>query len=199
MRDVTTKAREIVLASSSSYRKALIGRLGLACDSISPEIDEKSLANELPEHTALRLAVAKARKVAALKPDALIIGSDQVALMEGAILHKPGTHDVAVQQLRAMSGRSIVFHTAVCLLDARSGTAESTVVPTRLQMRALDDAAIERYLRRDQPYDCAGSAKIESLGIALVEKVESDDPTALIGLPLIALVSMLQRAGVQIP
>lgn len=191
--------RVIVLASSSSYRMALLERLGTAFSSISPEIDENPLTNELPEHTALRLAAAKARKVAALKPDALIIGSDQVALMEGRILHKPGTHEAAKHQLHAMSGRPVVFHTAVCLLDAASGNVESAVVPTLVQMRVLDDAAIERYLRRDQPYDCAGSAKIESLGIALVEKVESDDPTALIGLPLITLVGMLQRAGVQIP
>ncbi len=191
--------REIVLASSSSYRKALIARLGLDCRSLAPDIDESPLAQESPIETATRLAQAKALKIATAEPAALIIGSDQVALLGDDVLGKPGTHARASQQLRAMSGQTVLFHTALCLLDAASGDLQVTSVPTQVRFRELDDAQIERYLKRDQPYDCAGSAKIEALGIALVEQVESDDPTALIGLPLIALVSMFKRAGVVVP
>ncbi|MDH4150452.1 MAG: Maf family nucleotide pyrophosphatase [Betaproteobacteria bacterium] len=190
---------DLVLASSSSYRKALIARLGLDCRSLAPDIDERALDQERPVETAMRLAVAKARKIATDAPAALIIGSDQVAVLGDTVLGKPGTHAAAAQQLRAMSGRSVVFHTALCLLDAATDAVQVANVPTTVQMRELDAALIERYLRRDQPYDCAGSAKIEALGIALVENVKSDDPTALIGLPLIALVSMLKRAGVVVP
>lgn len=190
---------DLVLASSSSYRKALIARLGLDCRSLAPDIDERALDQERPVETAMRLAVAKARKIATAAPAALIIGSDQVAVLGDTVLGKPGTHAAAAQQLRAMSGRSVVFHTALCLLDAATDAVQVANVPTTVQMRELDAALIERYLRRDQPYDCAGSAKIEALGIALVENVKSDDPTALIGLPLIALVSMLKRAGVVVP
>lgn len=196
---MTALPREIVLASSSSYRKALIGRLGLVCTTIAPDIDESALPGESPVATATRLAQAKARKVATNKPEALIIGSDQVALLDNAVLGKPGTHASAVRQLRLMSGKTTVFHTAICLYDAASDEMQCANVPTTVQMRELSDETIERYLRQDQPYDCAGSAKIESLGIALVEKVESDDPTALIGLPLITLVSMLKRAGITLP
>ncbi|MDH4292982.1 MAG: Maf family nucleotide pyrophosphatase [Betaproteobacteria bacterium] len=190
---------DLVLASSSSYRKALIARLGLDCRSLAPDIDERALDQERPVETAMRLAVAKARKIATDAPAALIIGSDQVAVLGDTVLGKPGTHAAAAQQLRAMSGRSVVFHTALCLLDAATDAVQVANVPTTVQMRELDAALIERYLRRDQPYDCTGSAKIEALGIALVEKVESEDPTALIGLPLIALVSMLKRAGITVP
>jgi septum formation protein len=192
-------ARELVLASSSSYRKALIARLGLDVRSMAPDIDERPLVREGPVETATRLAQAKARKIADAVPAALIIGSDQVAMLGGTALDKPGTHAAAVRQLRAMSGQTVVFHTALCLLDAACGDMQVANVPTRVHFRNLDAAQIERYLARDQPYDCAGSAKIEALGIALVEKVESDDPTALIGLPLIALVTMLKRAGVIVP
>lgn len=195
----TMTTREIVLASSSSYRKALIARLGLECRSLAPDIDERPLAHESPIETATRLAQAKARKIASVAPDALIIGSDQVAMLGDTALGKPGTHAAAAQQLRAMSGQTVLFHTALCLLDAASGDMQVTDVPTRVRFRELNAAQIERYLKRDQPYDCAGSAKIEALGIAVVEKVESDDPTALIGLPLIALVSMLKRAGIDVP
>ena len=191
--------RDLVLASSSSYRKALIARLGLDCRSLAPDIDERALDQERPVETAMRLAVAKARKIATDAPAALIIGSDQVAVLGDTVLGKPGTHGAAAQQLQTMSGRSVVFHTALCLLDAETDAVQVANVPTTVQMRELDTASIERYLRHDQPYDCAGSAKIEALGIALVEKVESDDPTALIGLPLIALVGMLKRAGVVVP
>jgi septum formation protein len=196
---MTALPREIVLASSSSYRKALTGRLGLDCTTIAPDIDESALPGESPVATATRLAQAKARKVATDKPEALIIGSDQVALLDDAVLGKPGSHASAVRQLRLMSGKTTVFHTAICLYDAASDEMQCANVPTTVLMRELSDETIERYLRQDQPYDCAGSAKIESLGIALVEKVESDDPTALIGLPLITLVTMLKRAGIILP
>lgn len=192
-------SREIVLASSSSYRKGLLARLGLDCAVLAPDIDETPLPGESPVTIAIRLAQAKARKVAAAKPAGLIIGSDQVAVLDAAVLDKPGNHDAAARQLRMMSGRCAVFHTAVCLLDAETGSMQCASVPTTVFMRELPDDMIERYLRRDQPYDCAGSAKIEALGIALVEKVESDDPTALIGLPLITLVTMLKRAGIELP
>jgi septum formation protein len=192
-------AREIVLASSSAYRKALLARLGLDFTSLPPDIDESPLPGESPAATATRLAQAKAETIAALRPSSLIIGSDQVAVLGDAVLGKPMGHDAAVRQLRAMSGRTVIFHTAICLVDAENGELQCANVPTTVNMRELADDAIERYLRRDRPYDCAGSAKIEALGIALVEKVESDDPTALIGLPLITLVSMLKRAGVTVP
>jgi len=196
---MTAQTREIVLASSSNYRKALIARLGLDCRIIAPDIDETALSGEAPIETATRLAQAKARKVALAKPEALVIGSDQVALLDDAVLGKPGSHAAALRQLQAMSGKTTVFHTAISLYDAASGEMQCANVPTIVCMRELSDEAIERYLNQDQPYDCAGSAKIEALGIALVEKVESDDPTALIGLPLIALVTMLKRAGVDLP
>lgn len=196
---MTAPTREIVLASSSSYRKALIARLGLTCEALAPDIDEKALPAEAPVATATRLAQVKARKVALVKPAALVIGSDQVALLDDRILGKPGNHAAAVRQLQAMRGKTTVFHTAICLYDAVSDEMQCANVPTLVRMRELSDDAIERYLKADQPYDCAGSAKIEALGIALVEKVESDDPTALIGLPLITLVTMLKRAGIDLP
>jgi septum formation protein len=196
---MTALPREIVLASSSSYRKSLISRLGLTCGAIAPDIDETALPGEAPVATATRLAQAKARKVALTKTAALVIGSDQVALLDDVVLGKPGSHAAAVRQLQAMRGKTTVFHTAISLYDAASDEMQCANVPTIVRMRELSDDAIERYLRQDQPYDCAGSAKIEALGIALVEKVESDDPTALIGLPLITLVTMLKRAGIAVP
>ncbi len=189
----------LVLASSSRYRKALLDRLGLAYISASPDIDESALADETPAATALRLALSKARRIAADFPEALIIGSDQVAVLDGHVLGKPGNHEAATAQLQAMSGRDTLFHTALVLLDAASGRSESALVPTTVRMRPLSNTQIERYLRRDQPYDCAGSAKIEALGITLVESVDSSDPTALIGLPLIALTGMLLSAGIELP
>lgn len=189
----------LVLASSSSYRKALLARLGLPYRALAPDIDERALPDEAPVDTAMRLAQAKARKIAAAQSRALIIGSDQVAVLESRAVGKPGDHAAAALQLRAMSGKTVIFHTALCLLNAATNTVQLTSVPTTVRFRKLDAAQIERYLQRDQPYDCAGSAKIEALGIALVEQLESDDPTALVGLPLIALVSMLAREGVDIP
>jgi septum formation protein len=165
---------------------------------VSPHVDERAEPGETPRATALRLASEKAHAVAAARPGDLVIGSDQVASLEGRALGKPGNYDAALAQLRAMRGRVVEFHTAICLLDAR-GHGDAVEIPTTVQFRDFTDAQAARYLEIDRPYDCAGSAKIEALGIALVERVESTDPTALIGLPLIALVRMLERAGVEVP
>ncbi len=189
----------IVLASSSEYRQALLSRLNIRFTAISPDIAEQPLPGEAPPATAQRLAQAKAQKVMKHESVALIIGSDQVAVMDGVALGKPGHHLAAAAQLQAMSGRTVVFHTALCLLNAVSGRLQIANVPTTVRFRKLDEQQIERYLRHDQPYNCAGSAKIEALGITLVEHVASDDPTALIGLPLIALVTQLRNEGVLIP
>lgn len=189
--------RPLILGSSSIYRRDLLQRLGLPFTSVSPDIDETPDC-EATIATALRLAAAKARTVASQYPHALIIASDQVADLDGALLGKPGNHDNAVRQLQAMRGKRVVFHTALCLLDAASGRHQLESVPTTVYFRKITDAEIEHYLRQEQPYDCTGSAKIESLGVALVRKIESDDPTALIGLPLIALVSMLRREHVNV-
>ena len=194
-----TPSSRIVLASSSTYRKALIARLGLDCRTATPDIDERALPAETPVATALRLAQAKARKIAEREPAALIIGSDQVAVLEDQRIGKPGSHAAALRQLQAMSGKTVVFHTALCLLNSETHVVHLANVPTTVRFRKLDDAQIERYLQQDQPYDCAGSAKIEALGITLVEQVESTDPTALIGLPLITLVTMLLKEGINIP
>lgn len=194
-----TTMPQIVLASSSAYRKALLARLGLDCRAIAPETDESALPHETAAATALRLAQAKARSVTAHERTALIIGSDQVAVLDDKAVGKPGSHAAAARQLREMSGNTVIFHTAICLLNAATGAVQLDNVPTTVRFRRLSDAQIERYLQRDQPYDCAGSAKIEALGIALVEHVASADPTALIGLPLIALVTMLAREGVSMP
>lgn len=190
--------RTLILGSSSPYRRALLERLGLPFQCVSPAIDEAPLPGETPSATAIRLAEVKAQAVSALYRDALIIGSDQVADLDGTPLGKPGTHDNAVRQLQAVRGMRVVFHTALCLLDAASGRRQLENVPTVVHFRELSDTQIENYLKREQPYDCAGSAKIESLGVALVRKIESGDPTALIGLPLIALASMLLREGIAV-
>ena len=192
------QSRRLVLASTSAYRKALLERLALAFDIASPQVDERALAGESPADTALRLASLKAQSVRAAHRDALIIGSDQVATCAGRALGKPGNHASAARQLRSLSGKSAEFHTAVALLDAASGRMQSAVVPCRVHFRQLDDARIENYLRREQPFDCAGSAKAEGLGIALIARIETDDPTSLIGLPLIALSAMLERAGLPV-
>lgn len=189
--------RPIVLASGSRYRKELLGRLGLSFEVSVPDVDEAPRPGESPVDTALRLALLKASAVR--RPDALVIGSDQVASSGGRRYGKPGDHQTAVRQLRELSGETVTFDTAVCLLDARSGKAESRNVPCRVTFRKLDAATIERYLRKEQPYDCAGAAKAEGLGIALIARMETEDPTSLIGLPLIALTEMLGRAGVPVP
>jgi septum formation protein len=189
----------LVLASSSPYRRELLERLRVPFSVTSPDVDERPLVGESPRETAIRLAEAKARAVASTGAGGLIIGSDQVASLNGAPIGKPGNRDAARAQLRAMRGHDVAFHTALCLLDASSGRGDVDEVPTIVRFRQFTDAQAERYLEIDEPYDCAGSARIEALGIALVERVESADPTALIGLPLIALVSMLRRAGVDVP
>jgi len=188
----------LVLASTSAYRKALLQRLGLPFTCVDPRVDETAHAGEAPADTARRLAAAKARAVAALRPDAWIVGADQVASCGALRLDKPGTHANAVRQLTAASGKAVRFDTAVALLDARSGALLDRVVPSVVRFRALAPAQIEDYLRREQPYDCAGSAKAEGLGIALIAGIDSDDPTALIGLPLIALSELLARSGMPV-
>jgi septum formation protein len=190
--------RRLVLASTSRYRKALLGRLGLAFEIAAPGVDEAALPDEAPADTALRLSVLKAESLRTLYADALIIGSDQVASCDGMRLGKPGNHANAVRQLRSLSGKAAQFDTAVALFDAKSGALQCRVVPCRVVFRSLDEARIEAYLRREQPYDCAGSAKAEGLGIALIARMETEDPTSLIGLPLIALTEMLERAGLPV-
>jgi septum formation protein len=191
-------AAVLVLASSSPYRRNLLERLRLPFEVAAPHVDERPHMAEAPSDTAIRLAEAKARAVATYRGNDLIIGSDQVASLEGVRLGKPGGYDAALEQLRAMRGRTVEFHTAVCLLNAASGAADIANVPTTVQFRAFTDQQAKQYLEIDRPYDCAGSAKIEALGIALVERVESTDPSALIGLPLIALITLLKRAGIEV-
>lgn len=190
-----TERPALILASTSRYRRELLARLRLPFDVQAPDVDESPLAGELPAATARRLALAKARAVAQAHPDALVIGSDQVAELDGAPIGKPGSHARAVEQLRAMSGRTVVFHTAVAMLRLASGFEAEALVPVTVRVRRLADVEIDRYLRAEQPYDCAGSAKSETLGIALLEAIESDDPTALVGLPLIRTCAMLRAAG----
>jgi len=190
---------KLVLASTSPYRRELLGRLGLPFVTASPLTDESQLPGEAPTATALRLSEAKARAVAAQHPDALIIGSDQVAEVDGQVFGKPGTHDKAAAQLRRLSGRTVNFFTGLCLLDTRTGLAEVRGVPTLVGFRDLSDDDIANYLRREPAYDCAGSAKSEGLGIALLTRIHGDDPNALVGLPLIALCDLLRRRGMAIP
>ncbi|HEY4373305.1 MAG TPA: Maf family nucleotide pyrophosphatase [Burkholderiales bacterium] len=199
---VTSPPRPLILASTSRYRRELLERLRLPFSTRAPETDETPLPGEDPGALALRLAAAKARAVAAhyqAAPGALVIGSDQVAYCEGRILGKPGSYERAVEQLHWMRGKTTIFDTALCLLDAASGREQLRSVLTRVRLRALDDAEIDAYLRAEEPYDCAGSAKSEGLGIALMESMEGDDPNALIGLPLIALCAMLRAEDVRIP
>ncbi len=190
------QTRCLLLASSSIYRKELLSRLGLPFETASPDIDETPRPGESAAQTSLRLAEAKARELASRYPDHLIIGSDQVALLDGIQLGKPGTHERAVDQLQIMRGRSIEFHTALCLLNAQTGAAQTAVDITTVTMRDYTDSEIEAYLLREQPYHCAGSAKTEGLGVALIAAIENRDPTAIIGLPLIELTTMLKNEGV---
>jgi septum formation protein len=190
---------QLVLASTSIYRRELLLRLQLPFSVVAPDVDEAPLGGETPENTAGRLAELKARAVSELYPDALIIGSDQVAVLEGTHLGKPLTHENALRQLRFMSGKTVVFHTAVCLFNSSTNRVQNDVVASQITFRSLSDTQIERYLSREQPYHCAGSAKTEGLGIALIEQIRGDDPNALIGLPLISLVSMLAKEGVELP
>ena len=189
---------QLVLASTSIYRKELLNRLGLPFVTAAPQVDESLQPDESPQQLVRRLAEVKARAVAARYPDALIIGSDQVATVEGRILGKPGGHEQAVAQLRLASGKRLQFLTGLCLLNAHTGEAQVEVVPFTVVFRALDAQQIENYLRREQPYHCAGSFKSEALGIALCERLEGEDPNALIGLPLIRLIHMLEKEGINV-
>lgn len=197
----SSPAARLVLASSSAYRRELLSRLRLPFEAMAPDIDESPLPGETPPATALRLARSKARAVAARAPGALVIGSDQVATLDGEQIGKPGGHANALAQLRKMRGREVVFHTALCLWDGRAADPEAAAqledVQVVVAFRDLPDAELDAYLRIEQPYDCAGSAKNEGLGIAILERIESTDPSALTGLPLIALTTMLRRAGVR--
>ncbi len=186
----------LILASTSRYRRELLMRLRLPFEVENPQVDEAPLPGEPPAALALRLARAKALAVAKRRPDAVVIGSDQVADLEGRPIGKPGTHERAVEQLRAMRGRTVVFQTAVAVVRHGTGFAEAALAPVTVRFRELSDAEIEHYLRTEQPYDCAGSAKSETLGIALLSSLESDDPTALVGLPLIRTCELLRRAGI---
>lgn len=188
----------LILGSSSVYRRELLARLQLPFSALAPDIDETPLHGETPQATALRLAQEKARKIALTHPNALIIGCDQVATLDGHQLGKPLTHANAVRQLQRMRGRIVAFHSALCLYNAASGSMQAEVVPYEVRFRDLTDAQIECYLLKEQPYHCAGSAKSEGLGIALIEWMRGDDPNALIGLPLIRLISLLQNEGVPV-
>lgn len=190
---------KLVLASTSAYRRALLERFGLPFVTARPEVDETPLPGETPPATANRLAIAKARAVAEDHADALIIGSDQVAHLGDEVFGKPGTVERAIAQLQRMRGKTVVFHTALALVNTRSGAMRTDSVPTRVVFRDLSDAEIVRYVEKERPLDCAGSAKSEGLGITLLESLSGDDPTALVGLPLIALARMLRAEGVTLP
>lgn len=189
----------LVLASTSRYRQELLARLGIPFETTGPNVDESAAAGEMPQALALRLACAKAQAAQAAFPDALIIGCDQVAAVGATLLNKPGTHARAVEQLKLMSGKQIAFFTALCLLNARTLQRQTAIVPVTVHMRELSTGQIERYLQAERPYDCAGSARIEGLGITLVARLDGDDPNALIGLPLIKLCDMLRNEGVDLP
>lgn len=190
---------KLVLASTSAYRRDLLARLDVPFDTARPEVDETPLPGEAPPDTADRLALAKARAIAAHTPDALVIGSDQVAHLGHEVFGKPGTVERAVAQLQRMRGETVIFHTAVALIDTRNGRERLARVPTEVRFRMLSDAEIVRYVEKERPLDCAGSAKSEALGITLLEALSGDDPTALVGLPLIALSTMLREAGLELP
>lgn len=191
--------RTVVLGSTSAYRRGLLQRLRIPFETASPQVAEDRLPGETPRALAQRLAQAKAADVATRYPDALVIGSDQSAGVGERVLGKPGNHERAAEQLAALSGQSVVFHTGICLIDTANGREWLDVVPYTVHVRELDAAEIERYLRLDQPYDCSGSFKSEGLGASLFHRMEGDDPTALIGLPLIRLSAWLREAGVPMP
>ena len=190
--------RLLILASSSRYRCELLQRLQIPFNVAAPDVDETPLPGETPRALAARLALAKAHAVASISPQAVVIGSDQVADLGGVPLGKPGSHEKAFAQLKQMRGRSVIFQTAVAVVCLASGFQQSALASVRVKFRDLGDAEIENYLRAEQPYDCAGSAKSEGLGIALLESIESDDPTALVGLPLIRTCNLLRAAGVRL-
>ena len=187
--------RKLILGSTSVYRRELLSRLRIPFSVESPHVDEAALPGETPAILAQRLALAKAQAVAARFPEAIVIGSDQVADLEGTALGKPGVHARAVLQLRQMSGKVVVFQTAIAVVCQASGFCQQALAPVKVKFRELSDAEIENYLQAEQPYDCAGSAKSEGLGIALLERIDNDDPTALVGLPLIRTATLLRAAG----
>lgn len=191
-------SRPLILGSTSAYRRELLERLRFPFEVAAPDVDETPQTGERPPELARRLALAKARAVARLHPSALVIGSDQVADLGGEPLGKPGTHERATEQLRRMRGRTVIFQTAVAVVCLESGFEQLDLAPVRVRFRDLSDAEIEFYLRAETPYDCAGSAKSEGLGIALLDSIESDDPTALVGLPLIRTTRMLRAAGLSL-
>ena len=195
----SASARALVLGSTSRYRRELLPRLGLPFTTEAPGVDETPQKGESPRDLAVRLALAKARDVARRHPQAIVIGSDQVADLAGQPLGKPGNHERAVAQLRAMRGQTVIFQTAVSVVCQATGFKQSDLAAVQVRFRALEDDEIERYLRAEQPYDCAGSAKSEGLGIALLDAILSDDPTALIGLPLIRTARLLRAAGLRLP
>lgn len=195
MQKITQK---IVLSSSSAYRQELLKQLQIPFETINPLVDESALINESAVDTAQRLAEAKARSAAKTYPKALIIGSDQVAVLDGTRLGKPLTHANAVKQLQLVRGKEVVFYTALCLLNSHTDQLQAQVVPYSVKFRHLNDSQIDRYLHKEQPYHCAGSAQSEGLGIALIERMNGDDPNALIGLPLIALIDMLTNEDIAI-
>ncbi|MCO5787528.1 septum formation inhibitor Maf [Pseudomonas sp. G11-1] len=189
----------LILASSSPYRRALLERLGIPFEHAAPEVDETPRVGETPEQLTLRLALDKARALASRFNDHLIIGSDQVLLLEGQAVSKPGAHAAAKEQLRRCSGRTVQFTTSLCLLNSATDQYQLTSEPFKVSFRELDENSIERYLQRERPYDCAGSFKMEGLGISLFRALQGDDPNSLIGLPLIRLCEMLRQEGVQLP
>ncbi len=190
--------RQLILGSTSVYRRELLERLRIPFSVESPHVDETPLPGELPAALAQRLALAKAQAVAARFPGALVIGCDQVADLDGLALGKPGQHARAVQQLQQMSGKVVVFQTAIAVVCRESGFCQQALAPVKVQFRSLTATEIENYLQAEQPYDCAGSAKSEGLGIALLERIDNDDPTALIGLPLIRTAALLRAAGMDL-
>ena len=190
--------RKLILGSTSVYRRELLGRLRLPFSVESPHVDETTLPGESPAALAQRLALAKAQAVATRFPEAIVIGSDQVADLEGVALGKPGEHARAVLQLRQMSGQLVIFQTAIAVVCLASGFCQQALAQVRVKFRELSDSEIENYLRAEQPYDCAGSAKSEGLGIALLERIDNDDPTALVGLPLIRTAALLRAAGLDL-
>jgi len=192
----SNSARALVLGSTSVYRRELLQRLRIPFTVAAPEVDEAALPLEAPAALARRLALAKARAVAQRYPDCVVIGSDQVAELHGQALGKPMVHARAVEQLQRMRGQTVLFHTALAVVCTHTGFCQEALAEVRVQVRDLSDAEIETYLRLEQPYDCAGSAKSEGLGIALLERIESDDPTALIGLPLLRTAALLRAAGI---
>ncbi|MDE2418076.1 MAG: septum formation inhibitor Maf [Burkholderiales bacterium] len=193
-----TTQRPLILGSTSAYRRELLQRLRIPFSVESPHIDETPLPGEAPATLARRLALAKARAVAQRHPGSVVIGSDQVADLNGQPLGKPGTHARAVAQLQQMRGKTVVFQTAVAVVCEQSGFVQQALAPVQVKFRDLTDAEIEAYLQAEQPYDCAGSAKSEGLGIALLENIDNDDPTALVGLPLIRTSTMLRAAGIRL-